>query len=302
MHKGFRDTIAKLSVEDKARLLDAIYDYNCDGIEPEGCDPAAILFSCMKVWFDKGAEAYERKVEQRKAAIAARWKKKQQDTNTTDVSAETSEIRNDTTVYDRIRPNTDVYECIRTDTNNKNKNKNKNRSISTIVDNKDNITQSEIVCRAEPDVSAPYPEDIRWICEYFNLQIEALGSNISPVRRVMMNSKTHKAVRARANDFSPDEIKAAIRRALVDDHYNGRTNGWLATFDWLFLPTNFTKALNKPDNPPHYGQNTTPATASPNLRRGIEPEINQHYDYPTSFCIQPRDEGHGEPPMGDTPC
>lgn len=72
-------------------FLEAIESYTMDGTEPEGLDPVGeILFESMRKEMDIDREKYDRMVQQRKDAIAERWRKEK-----------------DTTVYDRTKPNTD---------------------------------------------------------------------------------------------------------------------------------------------------------------------------------------------------
>lgn len=72
-------------------FLEAIESYTMDGTEPEGLDPVGeILFESMRKEMDIDREKYDRMVQQRKDAIAERWRKEK-----------------DTTVYDRTSPNTD---------------------------------------------------------------------------------------------------------------------------------------------------------------------------------------------------
>ena len=72
-------------------FLEAIESYTMDGTEPEGLDPVGeILFESMRKEMDIDREKYDRMVQQRKDAIAERWRKGK-----------------DTTVYDRANPNTD---------------------------------------------------------------------------------------------------------------------------------------------------------------------------------------------------
>lgn len=72
-------------------FLEAIESYTLDGTEPEGLDPVGeILFESMRKEMDIDREKYGRMVQQRKDAIAERWRKEK-----------------DTTVYNRTKPNTD---------------------------------------------------------------------------------------------------------------------------------------------------------------------------------------------------
>ena len=72
-------------------FLQAIETYTLDGTEPEELDPVGeILFESMRKELDIDRDKYERMVQQRKDAIAERWRKAK-----------------DTEEYDRTNPNTD---------------------------------------------------------------------------------------------------------------------------------------------------------------------------------------------------
>lgn len=69
-------TIKKLSKEDKALLLDAIFQYHIESKEPEfDSFPAEIAFSFLKQQFDRDLEKYENIVARNRSNIGKRWNK-----------------------------------------------------------------------------------------------------------------------------------------------------------------------------------------------------------------------------------
>ena len=89
--KQIRRLIQVSGPEAAVGLLEALEAYSMDGTEPEDIDPVAeIIFEGMRKELDIDREKYDRMVQQRKDAIAERWRREK-----------------DTKEYDRINSNTD---------------------------------------------------------------------------------------------------------------------------------------------------------------------------------------------------
>ena len=125
--------LQRLPPEEKLKMYEAICKY-AFGLETE--EMAYYLESLMdniRTSIDNDKIRQEAYLEQRRKAIASRWKKKKNTSESECIQTDTSECesrKNNTNVYGRIRPNTNECESIQTDTseyNNKNKNKNKNK-------------------------------------------------------------------------------------------------------------------------------------------------------------------------------
>ena len=122
--------LQRLPPEEKLKMYEAICKY-AFGIKTE--EMAYYLESLMdniRTSIDNDKIRQEAYLEQRRKAIASRWRKKKAESIRTDTS-EKENLKTDTEVYGRIQSNTNEYESIRTDTseyNNKNKNKNKNKN------------------------------------------------------------------------------------------------------------------------------------------------------------------------------
>lgn len=69
-----------------------------------------------------------------------------------------------------------------------------------------------------------------------------------------ISEKRKKAIRARLNTYSLEDIKTVFEKAEASDFLKGKNDrNWNATFDWLMLDSNFAKVLdgnydNKPKN------------------------------------------------------
>ena len=115
LHTTFR-ALDELPDAQFRALMRAMCDYSESGREPTFDDAMMrAMFITIKDGLDMDKIRYERKVEQRKRAIEKRWnneraKKSGESDNGADDSEAYESLRTDTTVYDRIRPNTDEYE------------------------------------------------------------------------------------------------------------------------------------------------------------------------------------------------
>ena len=128
--------LQRLPPEEKLKMYEAICKY-AFGLETE--EMAYYLESLMdniRTSIDNDKIKQEAYLEQRRKAIASRWKKKKNTSESECIQTDTSECesrKNNTNVYGRIQPNTNEYESIQTDTseyNNKNKNDDDDESSS----------------------------------------------------------------------------------------------------------------------------------------------------------------------------
>lgn len=68
---------------------------------------------------------------------------------------------------------------------------------------------------------------------------------IPSVSRITSDSKRYKSLVARLNQFSEPQIFDAIQKIRESEFLQGVNNrGWVITFDWFVLPTNFLKVLD----------------------------------------------------------
>lgn len=86
---------------------------------------------------------------------------------------------------------------------------------------------------------------------------------INPIRSLSTGSKRTDNLRARMREYGEDAILEAIDNIRSSDFLQGKgSKGWMITFDWFVLPTNFPKVLegnynnkgsNVPSKEPDYG-------------------------------------------------
>ena len=67
---------------------------------------------------------------------------------------------------------------------------------------------------------------------------------IKPIRSISTGSKRSDLLRARIREYGEETILEAIDNIRVSDFLKGKNDrGWMVTFDWFLLPSNFQKVL-----------------------------------------------------------
>lgn len=87
--------------------------------------------------------------------------------------------------------------------------------------------------------AVPYRE----IMDFWNRSMQ--DKAIKKVSALREGSTRGKSVRARLSEYGLDKIYETIQKASESRFLNGDNNrSWIATFDWVFLPSNFIKVLD----------------------------------------------------------
>lgn len=84
--------------------------------------------------------------------------------------------------------------------------------------------------------------DVDWkkFLDFFNATVN--GSQIPKIRTITEERK--KFIRARVKEFGKNALATAVKKAAASDFLNGCGNkAFVASFDWIFRPTNFPKVL-----------------------------------------------------------
>lgn len=100
VYHSLRGAFETLTDEDKGQVLMAMFDYSENGTVPELTMGAKIAFSFIKPQMDVDIEKYKKKCERNSGNINKRWEKE------------------NTSVYEKIPNDTNVYQTIRKDTKN----------------------------------------------------------------------------------------------------------------------------------------------------------------------------------------
>lgn len=139
---------------------------------------------------------------------------------------------------------------------NDNDNENDNDNDINIVPPKGGTCQA-----SQPDVAVPYQE----IMDFWNKAMN--GKAISGINAITSTSKRGISVKARFKEYGIEKIYQTILNASGSDFLNGKNSRtFTATFDWVFLPSNFIKVLDgnyRNKEPIDYEQSRTDRQVSP---------------------------------------
>lgn len=128
-----------------------------------------------------------------------------------------------------------------TQPNNKNKNKKENNissseeeAMSAETADADSAESVEIVY-SEEDNEKIYCNKV---AEYFNKQMQ--GKQVKQIIKLSQKRKSH--IIARTKEFGKQAVAVVIQKTAASKFLNGdNSRGFLASFDWIFKPNNFTK-------------------------------------------------------------
>ena len=163
-------------------------------------------------------------------------------------SAESRKKKNLTAV-DLVQPNLTAVDVGSTETtNNKNKKENNNKkdnidsslhSESTSTASVDSETESDgKITIVKSDEEKENREYCNKVAKYFNEQMQ--GKQVRKI--VKLNQSRMSQVLARTKEYGKEAVAQVIVKTANSNFLNGDNNrGFLATFDWIFRPTNFPK-------------------------------------------------------------
>jgi hypothetical protein len=103
-----------------------------------------------------------------------------------------------------------------------------------------NITPSNEGESVETDPSVEV--DLKSLVEFFNKSVAECGSVLPKIKGA--TGKRVGYIKARIREFGIEAVYEVIAKATASDFLNGKNQrGWVASFDWIMLPTNFPKVL-----------------------------------------------------------
>ena len=107
-------------------------------------------------------------------------------------------------------------------------------------EDKNNITPSNEGESVETDPSVEV--DLKSLVEFFNKSVAECGSVLPKIKGA--TGKRVGYIKARIREFGIEAVYEVIAKATASDFLNGKNQrGWVASFDWIMLPTNFPKVL-----------------------------------------------------------
>ena len=239
--------ISRLSIEQKGRLLDCIFLKALGEPIDISDDPVlAMAFSFVEERMDSNAAKYDQIVEKRreagrKGAIKTnqkRWGDNQQ------MSAKSANA-------DNCRQNQQMP----TEEKRKKKEEKREEEISPLTipfieepkkeeinkeEKKDSGELTNVSSLSTTSVDAAADVDWKKFLDFFNATVN--GSQIPKIRTITEERK--KFIRARVKEFGKNALAVAVKKAAASDFLNGCGNkAFVASFDWIFRPTNFPKVL-----------------------------------------------------------
>lgn len=246
LYTSYYALIEGLTDEQLGQLTRALFIYARDGKTIKLEPVVRMAFSFIKDNIDRNADKYQKKCERNRENIRKRWEKKH---------AEDTTERSDTTEYERIPSNTNVYEeksRIPYDNDNEYDNDNDVSKETNILEpSKEASMQSfseKNVCAAEePQKSSEKKKskkgeiDYAAIKDYWNEQHDKTNSAMR--RLTLMTENRKEAIRGRLKDCKGDisKIYLAIDKAMASDYLNSG-HSW-ASYDWVMTRKYFPKVL-----------------------------------------------------------
>nr|DAI69400.1 MAG TPA: hypothetical protein [Caudoviricetes sp.] len=129
-------------------------------------------------------------------------------------------------------------------TNNKNKNKKENNISSSeeeamSAETADPETESDgKILIVKSDEEKEDREYCNKVAKYFNEQMQ--GKQVKQIMKLSQKRKSH--IIARTKEFGKQAVAIVIQKTAASKFLNGdNSRGFLASFDWIFRPNNFTK-------------------------------------------------------------
>lgn len=118
------------------------------------------------------------------------------------------------------------------------------QQLNNIIKNKEkkNIPSNEGKSVDTPDPKTEETVDFDGLLKFFN---NTMASNNSVIPKIVgISEKRKQSVRARVREHSKRAVFEVITKASLSNFLNGKNQrGFVASFDWIFKPTNFPKVL-----------------------------------------------------------
>lgn len=275
------EAVSQFSKEDKADLFEMLIGHACGErvmIEGVSADVALLFVDICRDNHNREAlQAMRSKAG--KKGMSSRWGSREKET--------VADNKPDFVITNNSKNNKQVFVITNDNKNNKNnKTKNEEKTEATPLnprtqvhacenmltsynlDNNNNINNIDSakaeLLNLSSKVLTPPPAheeeaekiDFAKIKAYWNEKVKACGSKMKAV--AVMNDNRKKHIKARLKDCGGDaaQIYQAIDIATNSGFMNGQNpRGWIASFDWIFLPANFSKVIEG-----NYTNDTKPIT------------------------------------------
>lgn len=239
--------IQRLSLEQKGRLLDAVFlSAIGEDVEIEDDPMLAMAFSFISNNdTDRERDISEKRREAGRKGSSARWSQKM--AKMANDSKNSKNSKNDIChvchiCHENVNKKVTESPIIKEVNSNININNN-NKRISTNVEIR-NSPQKSQNCGGKPPLSAEPTQadefDEDEFMAFFNNTVK--GSSIPSVRSITKQRKA--SIKARQKEYGPEALRVVVQKAANSTFLNGGGNhSFIASFDWIFRPNNFPKVL-----------------------------------------------------------
>lgn len=282
LYTSYYAIIEGLTDEQLGQLTRALFIYARDGKTIKLEPVVRMAFSFIKDNIDRNADKYQKKCERNRENIRKRWEKKH---------AEDTTERSDTTEYERIPSNTNVYEeKSRIPYDNDNDNEYDNDNDNDVSKETNNKPSKEGIQSASVKPEAPgggkgsksQKIDYAAVKEYWNRKHDETKSAMPPITLMTENRKVMVKARVRQCKGDVKTLYRVIDIAMASDFMNGNNkHGWLGKFDWIFgNEQNFAKVLegNFNNEPAASQQPQSAAVKAQDPAATARPSIGELYE------------------------
>ena len=277
LYTSYYAIIEGLTDEQLGQLTRALFIYARDGKTIKLEPVVRMAFSFIKDNIDRNADKYQKKCERNRENIRKRWKKKH---------AEDTTERSDTTEYERIPSNTNVYEeksRIPYDNDNEYDN-DVSKETNILEPSKEGIQSASVKPEAPGGGKGSKSQKIDYaaVKEYWNRKHDETKSAMPPITLMTENRKVMVKARVRQCKGDVKTLYRVIDIAMASDFMNGNNkHGWLGKFDWIFgNEQNFAKVLegNFNNEPATSQQPQSAAVKAQDPSATARPSIGELYE------------------------
>ena len=215
-YRSFRDAFRALDKDVRLRMYEAIIDYGLDLVEPHFEGIEKVLWTLIRPQLEANNKRFENGCKGG-APIGNQNARKQPRNN-----RETTEKQ---PKNNQKQPNV---------------NENVNENVNDIRTLK---TSFKVSSFGANDAPADPKIDFEKIKGSWNDEAQKSHSLMPKLRS--MQKQRQKQIAARIREYGEEVFFDAMKKAVASDFLNGKNRrGWIASFDWCVLPTNFQKIID----------------------------------------------------------
>ena len=267
-YRDWADAMKCYPIELKSEIFDAIVDLALDNEEKEDLSEAArMIFAVFRPKIQRDAARYQAACERNKrnGVKGGRPRKQIEDEEPTGLEENPKNPlgSEEPTGGEKTQPNPKNP----TEPDNDNDNE---KEYDKEYEYGNNDNDINIILSKDSNSTS-----VEWVAAFFKQETGKYNSNFPKLRNIKGVRLNH--VKARLREYGEDAVREVITKAAQSDFLNGKNDrGWLANFDWIFLPTNFLKVLEG-----NYDNQTTTSNSQGSIffRTGADGRDQRAADY-----------------------